>query len=190
MKKYGKHYDFSPLILALKSYANNCYQLNNADNQQSCCKNVGGEQRNVPAHVAVEYCQIMRPFRPIPKFNEKILPYTLKIADTRPNIPKDEKELSWFPLSNNSGIGVDFAIVRSHETYVTWRWGAATADYPRNLNLMMIARGYRFDGAHLVYPESALNDAQALTALNERRHMEIQKIVKKVNPEYKRCIVM
>ena len=61
------------------------------------------------AHVINEYCRVNCSFDPIPKFNEDKLPS----GSTFHNYKTDRDE-SLFPLgiTNSSGLGVDFALLR------------------------------------------------------------------------------
>ena len=76
---------------------------------------VGKAQRDVPAHVAHEYCRKDRSFSPLPSFNvdgadipNETLPRVLKFYNFN-----TEAVDSWFPLvAPNSGLGFDFALMR------------------------------------------------------------------------------
>ncbi|MDP1604208.1 MAG: hypothetical protein Q8M03_13190 [Legionella sp.] len=104
------HFDFMPLKIALQEYVNG-YPIwtaeNNWDAMSAAWMNVGKAQRDVPAHVAHEYCRGDRSFSPLPEFNEPTLPRVLTFCNW--DSGRDE---SWFPLtvSVSSGLGVDFAI--------------------------------------------------------------------------------
>jgi hypothetical protein len=86
--------------------------------------NVGKAQRDVPAHVAHEYCRPYRSFASRPSFTEKTLKRTLTLINyyvTNIN--------SWFPLSSSSsGLGFDFALMRDNwqSAYVTMDRGEVT----------------------------------------------------------------
>jgi hypothetical protein len=71
---------------------------------------VGKAQRDVPAHVAHEYCRPDRSFDPTPLFNEPYLPRNLTCS----NYFISDRVTSWFPLaaSNVRGLGVNFALYR------------------------------------------------------------------------------
>ncbi len=83
-------FDLEPLIQALQSYVNNYDALVAAHNRldyaarnratmelNSAWIQVGKAQRDVPAHVAQEYCRPDRAFYPCPPFNEPELPRIL-----------------------------------------------------------------------------------------------------------------
>ena len=71
-------------------------------------------QRDVPVHVANEYCRPDRSFDPCPAFDEQTLPRVLDVVSMSPN------RRAWFPSPAAGGLGVDFAYCRSGR----WRrWG-------------------------------------------------------------------
>ena len=64
-------------------------------------------QRDVPAHIANEYCRDDRSFDPRPEFNEDTLPRVLTCYSYVTPVK------SWFPLtSSSSGLGFDFGLFR------------------------------------------------------------------------------
>ena len=68
---------------------------------------VGKAQREVPAHIAHEYCRPDRSFDPAPSFYEETLPRVLNFDNYVTNVK------SWFPLApSSSGLGFDFGIFR------------------------------------------------------------------------------
>lgn len=108
------HFDFTPLIKALKFVADSFEAWAAATNLDAfyaikeAWMNVGLAQRDVPAHVAQEYCRPDRSFCPIPEFNEATLPRFLTFK-----YPITSQYDSWFPLKGpNSGLGFDFTIGR------------------------------------------------------------------------------
>ncbi len=99
-------FDFHSLITALDVYVTH-YDKWNDHQREEAWMNVGKAQRDVPAHVAHEYCRPDRSFSPLPSFHEETLPRIL----TFDNYARDTK--SWFPLSiSNSGLGFNFALIR------------------------------------------------------------------------------
>lgn len=104
------HFNFIPLRTALQEYVNGCPAWAAAKNwiaMRAAWMNVGKAQRDVPAHVAHEYCRGDRSFSPLPEFNEPTLPRVLTFYNW-----ESERDESWFPLtvSASSGLGVDFAL--------------------------------------------------------------------------------
>jgi hypothetical protein len=86
----SKSFDFSLLIKAL---------------EEETRMAIGRAQRDVPAHVAHEYCRPGRSFYPVPSFDEETLPRDLKIYNFVTNVKV------WFPLTGStSGLGFDFAL--------------------------------------------------------------------------------
>lgn len=71
---HGKHFSLTPLIEALAGYAQNCNAWYRAEKWEEMrvywCKEVGGKQWLLPAHVVNEYCHPTRPFYPCPEFRE------------------------------------------------------------------------------------------------------------------------
>ena len=96
-------FDFKSLITALDTYVTN-YDRWNYHEQDAAWLDVGKAQRDVPVHIANEYCRPDRSFDPCPEFNEPALPRVLTFAKwTNSNVA------SWFPLSS-SGLGFDFGL--------------------------------------------------------------------------------
>lgn len=96
-----RHFDFSPLIDALNDYVENIDTRNLQEQDAAWCKGVGGAQRNVPAHVAKEYCRKDRNFYPVPDFKEARLPHELGFFNYVTN-----SHSSWFSGSLGSQIGI------------------------------------------------------------------------------------
>ena len=101
-------FDFHSLIGALESYIND-YDRSGYHEREMAWLEVGKAQRDVPAHVAHEYCRPYWLCQPRPQFNEGNLPRNLKVYNYIAGLSE-----SWFPLVV-SGLGVDFAVA----------WGAA-----------------------------------------------------------------
>jgi serine/threonine protein kinase len=76
--EHGKHFDFSPLLNAYQTSEQNYSAWYKANNWEAveihCCKQVGGAQLLLPAHVINEYCRLDRAFYPVPNFNQEGLP--------------------------------------------------------------------------------------------------------------------
>ena len=70
---------------------------------------VGLAQRDIPVHVLNEYCHPDRSFNPRPEFNEERLPRNIRFYNFNTGV-----EGPLFPLviSDSSGLGVDFALIR------------------------------------------------------------------------------
>ena len=99
-------FDFHSLITALDTYATN-YDKWTYHEQDMACMSVGKAQRDVPAHIAHEYCRPDRSFDPRPSFDEETLPRQLTFDNYV------TANSSWFPLSSSSsGLGFDFALIR------------------------------------------------------------------------------
>jgi hypothetical protein len=96
-------FDFHSLITALDTYVTNHHKWNYYQQEEAWMK-VGKAQRDVPAHIAHEYCRPDRSFNPLPSFNEETLPRVLTFYNYVTN------DQSWFPLpSSTSGLGFGFA---------------------------------------------------------------------------------
>jgi hypothetical protein len=102
-------FDFYSLITALATYSD----LRNYHQLVEAWMKVGKAQRDVPAHVAHEYCRPDRSFKPLPSFNEETLPRVLTLYNyVMNNYVMNGK--FWFPLSSSpSGVGFDFALIRT-----------------------------------------------------------------------------
>ena len=99
-------FDFKSLITALDTYVTN-YDRWDYHQRDEAWLNVGKAQREVPAHIAHEYCRGDRSFDPRPEFNEETLPRGVTFDNYVTNVN------SWFPLaSSSSGLGFDFGLLR------------------------------------------------------------------------------
>jgi hypothetical protein len=106
------HFDFTSLKEAYQRYINGYDAWFDALNwaaMDAAWWDVGKAQRDVPAHVAQEYCRPDRSFDPRPEFNEATLPRALTFYSWATG-----RGDSWFPLAaSNSGLGFDFAFARA-----------------------------------------------------------------------------
>ena len=103
-------FDFKSLITALNTYVTN-YDSWGYHQQLAAWLEVGKAQRDVPVHIANEYCRPDRSFDPCPEFNEPALPRTRSFYNYVSNSLD-----SWFPLtSSSSGAGFDFGLWRCGE---------------------------------------------------------------------------
>lgn len=106
------HFDFTPLKEAYQRYLagyDAWYAAQNWAAIDAAWWDVGKAQRNIPVHVAQEYCRPGRSFDPRPEFNEATLPRVLTFYNWR-----TRRDDSWFPLAaSNSGLGFDFALIRA-----------------------------------------------------------------------------
>ena len=106
-KKLEKAFDFHSLITALDTYLTHYHKWNDHQQEEAWMK-VGQAQRDVPAHIAHEYCRPDRSFDPLPSFNEENMPRILVFYKHNRNAYQ-----SWFPLaSSSSGLGFEFALIR------------------------------------------------------------------------------
>ena len=120
-------FDFKSLITALDTYVTN-YDRWDYHHLDEAWLNVGKAQREVPAHIAHEYCRGDRSFDPRPEFNEETLPRCFTFNNYVTNVK------SWFPLaSSSSGLGFDFGLLRGAQgrgliggrTPIAWTWAWA-----------------------------------------------------------------
>ena len=104
-------FDFHSLITALKTYVTNYDEWGRLEEEkQMALLAVGKAQRDVPAHIAHEYCCPSRSFYPRPEFNEETLPRGRLTFFYDYNVKHD-----WFPLeSSSSGLGHNFAVYRGY----------------------------------------------------------------------------
>ena len=125
---HSSHFDFTPLKEAYQRYLSGYDAWLAADDwdaMDAAWWDVGKAQRNVPAHVAQEYCRPDGSFHPTPEFNEATLPRVLTFYNWATR--KDE---SWFPLTaSNSGLGFDFAFATAGPTRSAGRLGVVRAGW-------------------------------------------------------------
>lgn len=149
------HFDFTPLKQALRNCVNIRDNLSTARNLpvlRAYAMVVGKAQRDVPAHVAQEYCRKDRSFEPLPEFNETILPRDLTFSNSLIKARYDY----WYPLApSNSGLGFDFAIK-------TW------AKLPHETKPLLGAVA-----SPMISKEVALSNLAAITRLDEVRTAEL-----------------
>ncbi|MCW8410479.1 hypothetical protein OQJ13_15980 [Legionella sp. PATHC035] len=124
--KGSKHFDFTPLKTALKYYIegyDTWLSTRNWVAMEAAWRKVAILQRDVPVHVANEYCRKDRGFDPLPTFKEKTLPRELGFYNFR-----TRKEDSWFPLAiSDSGNPVIDFVIRGATQPVAGVLGWATA---------------------------------------------------------------
>lgn len=107
---HSAHFDLRPLIDALQEYVDG-YDTSNSAAIKTAWMKVGLAQRDVPAHVAHEYCRRDRSFYPCPSFNveQETLPRDFEFM----NYETGDEE-SWYPLgSSTTGLGFDFGLIRA-----------------------------------------------------------------------------
>ena len=106
------HTHLQALISSLNTY---CEQYNNwnwSQRENHWCHQVGMAQREVPAHIAQEYCHTNLLLRKERSFTELEFPRTLEFNDWISG-----KTESWFPLHLDNKLGVDFGIIRMRLPY-------------------------------------------------------------------------
>lgn len=131
------HFDLTPLQTALNDYVNGFDGWCNAKNwtaMNAAWMKVGIAQRDLPIHVINEYCREDRTFMLLPSFDEDNLPRTLTYYDNK-------KLSNLFPLviSNTSGLGVDFALIRAGEPL--WAFGCGgmwSGGHPGEVDLLAV----------------------------------------------------
>jgi hypothetical protein len=92
------HFNFEPLRRAYEQYVNGYDAWRAASNWDAlkvAWMNIGIAQRNVPTHVAQEYCHPTRSFDRLPSFNvdEERLPRVLAVYNW-----STRRDALWFPL--------------------------------------------------------------------------------------------
>lgn len=102
------HFDFSELKKALQDYING-YKKRTMAERDAAWLAVGQAQRDVPAHVAHEYCRPDRAFHCCPTFDEPTLPRVLTLSSIW-TISFGTQ--FWFPLAPFVGLGFNDAAHR------------------------------------------------------------------------------
>lgn len=101
------HFDFSPLINALKTYGEKFANWDVDESKKHWCTLVGKEQTRLPVHVWNHYCDPDESFDPTPKFNKKKLKRNLEFYHY-----VTEKTQLW--TAELIGLGGDFAMLRAY----------------------------------------------------------------------------
>jgi hypothetical protein len=130
-----KHYDFTPLLTALKTYVDNYdhWYANSmaAEIEWQWCRVVGLAQRYVPAHVAQHYCNPDESFAPTtPKFNKPKFTRILQFDDRSLNFSKSH----WFSpeVASAQAFSGDFGILRGPLAMPRRQtWGSSSDDSHR-----------------------------------------------------------
>jgi hypothetical protein len=112
-----QHFDLRPLIKALNDYVGNHDQfvyLSKWDALNAAWMEIGKLQKDIPAHIAQEYCRKDRDFVKPHTFNEGILPRDLSYTE-----PHKWRQALWFEFgeSTDTGLGRDFAILRGYDAH-------------------------------------------------------------------------
>lgn len=103
-------FDFDSLITALDTYVKK-YNPYYIYQNKALWKKVGMAQRQVPAHIAQEYCRPDRAFYPKPSFTEHSLPRGLSFRKGH----FFDSEGYWFPLPlSSTGLGFDYGLIRAN----------------------------------------------------------------------------
>ena len=189
------HFDLTPLKVALRAYVNlpnnfsyvgnwvilpsiihpALYQVilqvfnENRERRIAHWMEVGKAQRDVPAHVAQEYCRPDRSFSPCPKFNEDSLPRVLSLETYI-----SRHTTSWFPNQYNH-----------YSNYGFWREGNGAGLWWRlGFDKMPAQAGdvpleERFDGDDdylltLIPGRRLAKDLSAITRLDEVRTKDLE----------------
>lgn len=104
------HFDFTELKTALQSYVDGYAgwrERRDREAMSNARKALGNAQRNVPAHIAQEYCRLDRSFSPCPSFEEEILPRVLMFKDSG---SLHGRQIHWFDA--RLGVGDKTEVVR------------------------------------------------------------------------------
>jgi hypothetical protein len=115
-----KHFDFSVLVNALKTYVEQFIKWDWPEREKYWCSDVGLAQRYVPAHVMQHYCDEETFFYPTPSFTKETFKRTLRFAMT------DSCGMDWTGISTPDTervLGVHFAIAGSEQEMPMWRGG-------------------------------------------------------------------
>ena len=164
------HFDFSPLIQALETYMT-CVLTSNVIENDCNWMEVGQAQRDVPAHVAQEYCG-----RDSDSYYNR---NTLQVL-TFQNEITGQKD-SWFPLNDNSGLGFTFAVLGLTKGAIAvggesrWKHEGDWLDY--------------FQRHHTM----GRPDWERMRRLDDERTLELKQLRENLDPtisQYRQCSVM
>lgn len=106
---HGIHYDFKKLLDVLKIYIERYLDLDSSQRRAYWGKEVGGEQRLMPAHVMQEYC------RPDISFYDRDWSDNKKLLRTTKIKSSGSYNLEIYPLYPNKGLGFHFGLHRGEE---------------------------------------------------------------------------
>jgi len=161
-----KHFDFKILLKALKEFAS-MINVNPIEKRKThWCTVVGNAQRNVPAHVANEYCQPGREQSyPMPnQYKEKSLERVLGFYHFN-----TKSQCFWF----DKGLGVDFAL--SHYLSQNGRWFCGGGSPPY---LDLPSSNKIKDDVRCLYKLSRVR-MQEFVTLKRRLRMPVEEVVHK-----------
>ena len=151
-------FDFKSLITALDTYVTH-YDSWDSHQRAQAWLDVGKAQREVPVHIANEYCRPDRSFDPCPEFNEPRLPRSRSFY----NLITDSHD-AWFPLpSVASGLGFDFALASERARRPRVFLAVAAADLlrldvpPARVDLAAVSRLDKVRTADLTEARETLN---------------------------------
>lgn len=115
------HFDFAPLKEAYQRFIDSCnawHATGNWNAMRSAWIHLVGEQHDVPAHVAQEFCRPDRSFDPRPEFNEATLPRVLTYYNWTTGRYQD-----WFPVTTKDDFSFALMRVDCEEARGGKRWG-------------------------------------------------------------------
>ncbi|MDP1603340.1 MAG: hypothetical protein Q8M03_08760 [Legionella sp.] len=105
-EKNSKHFDLTPLVTALQNYADALRNRADWSVMQDALRNVELARRDIPAHVAHEYCRLNCSFNPLPDFKEDFLPRVLTFY----NWETERQEFWWGVMGITGWPGSDDAL--------------------------------------------------------------------------------
>jgi hypothetical protein len=160
--EHGTHFDLTRTKMAYQTYIENCEWWSYQKCKDYWCKEVGGAQREWEPHMAEEMCFPGRPFYPMPTFKEVDLPRGAKFDDGS----------EWFPLKVDSGLGFDFACLRSDLRHGAAQFGSGGERELRG--------GLTGEVVFAALPQS---DLEAMSHLYDVRALELADIIKQLRLE-------
>lgn len=167
---HGKNFSLKLLIDALQTYADNGEKVWLYDQRaiDHWCKVVGGEQKQLPAHVVNEYCRSDRAFARV--FEPFWRPeWESRLPRTRDARIWDSTQLqyipgSWFvPPSSQNVLGGNFAFNRWYYDRACWA-------------LLKCRGGTRYFYVGCAHEEGCASDLQALQSLWKRRTQQLEQL--------------
>jgi len=187
-KFQSMHFNFTPIIMAYQELLK-CAAPDVWNKRERAWRDIGQAQRDLPAHVAQEFCRKDRSFYPAPDFSDTLFPRKLRFYNNRrdadnkyhwfsSDLPdyrvgfefalyrasSDKARIGWEPYNphTHSGFCMSEECVSMDLSAITFLDEVRTQEI--NLELLMLSRGPSLRELFLKFQKAAANnDIQALS---------------------------